>query len=182
VTDVRGLNVLGARFEMTYSPERGEPAKFGPPLRLRLPGFVYLGIALVTAALVFAAHAGLGGTALYAFVVEGDRNRTFGSLPFALVLVTSAAATVLRAHLRGVIVHADGVESRDLAMLGVPRIRKYAWAQIDRLVVSKTEVMLELWNGQYEKLPAVATPEALVLLLERIALGRGIQITRLERF
>jgi hypothetical protein len=176
ITEIRGTV---ARFEMTYSPERGERVKFGPPLRVLVPGFLYLGLAVLAALLIFTAHAGAHGTSLYTFIVEGDRNRPIGSIAFAIVLVTSALATVLRAQMRGVIVHGDGLESRDIALLGVPRIRRFAWAQIDRLVVSETEVMLELWNGTYEKLPAVARPESLVMLLERIAIGRNIQLTRL---
>jgi hypothetical protein len=43
------------------------------------------------------------------------------------------------------------------------------------------QVLLELWDGRYERLPAVGEPKALAELLERIALGRRIQITRLAR-
>jgi hypothetical protein len=39
--------------------------------------------------------------------------------------------------------------------------------------------MFELWNGQYERLPPVRDPAKLGELLERIATGRRIRVTRL---
>jgi hypothetical protein len=38
-----------------------------------------------------------------------------------------------------------------------------------------------MWDGTYERLPAVAEAEKMVDLLERVALGRGRQVTRLDR-
>lgn len=83
--------------------------------------------------------------------------------------------------MRGVIVTKDGVEARYLLALGVPRIKRWAWSQIDRLVLDETDVMLELWDGTYEKLPLVREGKRLAELLERIAAGRGRTVTRLPR-
>ena len=60
------------------------------------------------------------------------------------------------------------------------RIKRWAWPQIDRFVVDETQVMLELWDGTYERLPEVAETAKLVNLLERIAAGRKIQVTKLK--
>lgn len=65
--------------------------------------------------------------------------------------------------------------------IGVPRIRKWTWSQIDRLVVDDEDVMLELWDGSYEKLPKVREGKKLAELLERVAAGRGRPVTRLPR-
>ena len=82
--------------------------------------------------------------------------------------------------MRGVIVTRDSVETRSLSM-GFPRVRRFRWAQIDRVVLDKTDVLFELWNGEYERLPKVHKAEELVDLLERVAIGRGRQVTRLDR-
>ena len=67
-----------------------------------------------------------------------------------------------------------------MLLLGVPRIKSWAWAQIDRLVVDDRGVMLELWDGQYERLPDVAEPARLSSLLEQVALSRNKPVTRLR--
>jgi hypothetical protein len=82
--------------------------------------------------------------------------------------------------MRGVVVTADGVEARYLLAMGVPKIRKWSWAQIDRFVIDDADVMLELWNGTYERLPKVRDGEKLANLLEGIAAARGRAVTRLS--
>jgi hypothetical protein len=62
----------------------------------------------------------------------------------------------------------------------VPRIKKWAWAQIDRLVLDDKGVMLELWDGNYERLPDVADPKGLSDLLEQVAISRSKDVTRLR--
>ncbi len=176
ITDVNGTV---ARFEMAYAPREDERFVFGPPLWQRAPSLVYLGFALGLALAVVTAYQGSSNSALYVWVVEGDRNRPLGSVPLTCLIVFSALATVIRAGMRGVVVTKDGVESRDLLALGVPRIKKWSWAQIDRLVLDDDAVMLELWNGTYEKLPKVREGKRLAELLERVAAGRGRLVTRL---
>lgn len=178
ITDVNGTV---ARFEMAYNPKEDERFVFGPPLWQRAPSLVYLGFALTLAAMVFAAYHGSSNSSLYVWVVEGDRNRPLGSIPLTFLIVFSAFATVVRAGMRGVVVTKNGVEARYILALGVPRIRKWSWSQIDRLVVDDEDVMLELWDGQYEKLPRVREGRKLAELLERVAAGRGRPVTRLPK-
>jgi hypothetical protein len=176
ITDVNGTV---AHFEMAYNPNDRTRYAFGPPVWQRVPSLVYLACALALACVVAVAYSGSSNSSLYVRIVEGDRNRPFGSVPLTFLVVLSAVGTVLRAGLRGVIVTRDGVEARYLLSLGVPRIRKWSWAQIDRLVIDERDVMLELWNGSYEKLPAVRESKKLGDLLERIASARGRTVTRL---
>lgn len=176
ITEVNGTI---ARFGMAYNLEPGSRLVFGPPLRMRLPSFVYLGVAMVGLLGVLSAYAS-PGSRLHALVVEGDRQRPISALAFALILLVSAIGTVLRAHMRGVLLHADGIEARDLMTLGIPRIRKWAWAQISRMVVDDDGVLLELWNGAYARLPQVASPREMGERLEHLGIARGIQVTRLK--
>lgn len=176
VTDAGGTV---ARFEMAYSPEPDDRFRFGPPLSQRAGSLLFLLFALVLASAVLIAYAGYGPNGLLAWVVEGDKNRPLGSVPLSVFILLSAIGTVIRAGMRGVIVTAEGIEARYLLPMGVPRIRKWSWAQIDRLIVDEDDVMLELWNGAYEKLPRVRDGEKLGRLLTRIATARGRQVTRL---
>jgi hypothetical protein len=179
ITDVNGTV---ARFEMAYNPREDERLVFGPPLWQRAPSLVYLGFALALAGAVFAAyHGATSNSSLYVWVVEGDRNRAMGAVPLVSLVVLSAFATVIRAGMRGVIVSRDGVEARYLLALGVPRIKRWTWSQIDRLVLDEEDVMLELWDGSYERLPRVRDGKGLASLLERVAAGRGRVVTRLPR-
>ncbi|WP_394824546.1 hypothetical protein [Pendulispora albinea] len=168
-----------ARFEMSYSLSPGDRLTFGPPLRMRLPSFVYLAISLVALALVLIAYSSSSNSRLYVWLVEGDKTRPLSSLAFALILVASAVGTVLRAHMRGVVVRRDGLEARYLLAMGIPRIRQWTWPQISRLILDEKDVLLELWDNRYERLPEVATPKEFHELLERLGAAHGIQITRL---
>lgn len=171
ITEVNGTV---ARFEMAYNPNPDDRFVFGPPIWQRLPSLLFLGFAGVVATAALIAHNGATNTALYRFIVA--ENRT----PLVFVIVLAAIATFVRAGLRGVIVTSDGVETRSLSM-GFPRVKRYRWAQIDRVVLDKEDVLFELWNGQYERLPKVNKADEMVNLLERVAIGRGRQVTRLDR-
>jgi hypothetical protein len=177
VTDVNGTV---ARFEMAYSPPEGEKTKFGPPLSQRLPSLVFVGLAVVMIAGVLVVQAGPSGSYLFRFIVEGDRGRPFSAQTLSFIVLACAVGTVLRAQMRGVIVRFDGLEARYLLAAGIPRIRRWAWTQIERVVLDDTQVMLELWNGQYERLPQVAEPKKMGELLERICASRKIRVTRLK--
>ncbi|MEO8874559.1 MAG: hypothetical protein ABI461_03145 [Polyangiaceae bacterium] len=179
VTDVNGTV---ARFDMTYSAAAdGAPTVFGPPLRQRIPSFIYLGFAIAAAIGIFAAPAAPRGSFLFRFVVEGDSGRPISAAAIALILIASAVGTVIRAHMRGVIVKREGLEARYLLALGFPRIRKWTWAQIHRLVLDDESAMLELWDSAYARLPDVADTKGLVHLLEQIGHARAIQVTRLKK-
>jgi hypothetical protein len=177
VTDVHGSV---ARFEMAYSPPGGEKVKFGPPLMQRLPSVVFVALALAMVAVVFIAEGGSSSSRIHAFIVDGDRGRPLSAQTLAFIVLASSIGTFLRARMRGVIVKPDGIEARYLLPMGIPKIRRWAWSQIERMVVDDTQVMFELWNGQYERLPAVAEPKKLSELLEHIAATRNLRLTRLR--
>ncbi len=101
VTDVNGTV---ARFEMAYNAGSDGPTQFGPPLRQRIPSFLYLAFAGALAAVVFSAPAAPRGSFIFRFVVEGDNGRPISAAGIALILIASAVGTVIRAHMRGVIV------------------------------------------------------------------------------
>lgn len=171
ITEVNGTV---ARFEMAYNPEPEERFVFGPPVWQRLPSFVFLGFAAVLGVTTFLAWHASHDSELYRFVVLGNRT------PFAMIVCMAAVATFIRSGLRGVIVTREGVETRTLS-LGFPRVRKHRWAQIDRVILDGESVLFELWNGTYERLPKVHEGAKLVEILERVAIGKGRQITRLDR-
>lgn len=177
ITEVNGSV---AKFEMAYNPERSDRFSFGIPTATRIPGYLFLAFAICIALTVFAAQHGSSNSSLYRWVVEGDRNRVIGSAPLAFIIMFAAIGNVLKNALRGVIVTGDAIEIRVL-YAGVPKVKRWTWAQIDRLVVDDASVMLELWDGTYERLPKVRDAKKLSDLLASIATARGRTVTRLER-
>ena len=120
VTDVNGTI---ARFEMTYSPPAGERAE----VRAADRGAHSLGD-LPDRARSCSAPSSSTRTrrprprlVLFVWVVEGDRGRPLSASVLAVIVVVSALATVLRTHMRGVLVSDDWVEARYLLPLGIPR-------------------------------------------------------------
>jgi hypothetical protein len=175
VTDVNGTI---ARFEMTYSPPSGEKEKFGPPLRSRIPSAIYMAGALVLGSLVLYAYAfAPSSSRLFGWVVEGDRGRPVSAGVLAVVIVVSALATVVRTHMRGVLVSDEWVEARYLLPLGIPRARRWGWPQVLRVVVDGPRVAFELWDGSFERLPEVAKGRELVELIARHAHRLRIDVT-----
>jgi hypothetical protein len=158
---------------MTYRPAE---TAFGPPLSVRLPSFVYLALALVVAALVVAGEMSGAGTFLHYYVVEKDLNRIVGSRMLAIVLTLSALASVLRASMRGVRIRADGIEFRDVVSIVVPRVKRYKWAQIDRVVLDQQSIAVDLWDGTRALLPPVADRAGLATALEKVAHARAIPV------
>lgn len=178
VTEVNGTV---ARFEMAYSPATRGPERFGPPMRQRVGSMLFLAFGLGVAALVLIAYyASSSNSALYVWVVEGDRSRPLPAPILAFLVCVSGLGTLIRARMRGVVVHVDGIEARYLLPMGVPRVKRWAWAQIERVVLDDDGAMLELWDSTYERLPDVARPRELGALLERIAGSRRIVVTRLD--
>jgi hypothetical protein len=180
VTDVNGSV---ARFEMTYSPpaEGHVRAKFGPPWRTRLPSALYLALALALGAVVLYGYTVAPSSSIvFGWVVERDRGRQLSASVLAVVIVVSALATVLRTHMRGVLVAEEWVEARYLLPLGIPKARRWGWPQVLRVVVDGTRVAFELWDGSFERLPEVAKDRELVELIVRQAQRRRIQVTALD--
>jgi hypothetical protein len=178
---------------MTYRPEGS--VSFSPPFTERLPSYGYLLFALAVTALIVYGQNASSNSWLFHYVVEGDRNRLISSSVCAIILFCSALAAVLREQMRGVIVHPDGIEMRELLPLGWPRIKRVHWSQIDRLFVPSSTgegaaekaqqdrpdakgrtIRLDLWDGSTAWLPRVADGMRLAVLLEKVALARAIPI------
>jgi hypothetical protein len=166
---------------MTYRPERR--VAFGPPIRQRLPSFAYLAFAAVVCGVIVYGQYAPSSSIFFHYVVEGDRGRIVPSSVCAIVLMTSALAAVIREQMRGVIVHPEGIDVRELLSLGWPRVRRFHWQQIDRMFLpsavsdapAKT-IRLDLWDGTQTWLPDVARASELGVILERVALARAIPI------
>ncbi|WP_437576477.1 hypothetical protein [Sorangium sp. So ce887] len=179
---------------MTYRPEKR--IAFGPPMKERIPALLYLGFALTVSAVIFYGQNAPSSSRIFQYVVEGDRHRLVPSSVCAIILCVSALAMVLREQMRGVIVHPDGIELRELLGFGLPRVRRFAWSQIDRMAVPSAQstagaaggagaanggklasnVRLDLWDGSRTWLPDVGDRIALSVMLERVALARAIPI------
>jgi hypothetical protein len=179
---ITGVHGTVAHFEMSYSPPSGEKTKFGPPLAERIPSALYLAAAVLMAAIVSYAYGfAPSSSRLFSWVVEGDRNRPISADILATVVVVSAVATVIRTHMRGVLVGDDWIEARYLLAFGIPRARRWGWPQVLRVIIDGANVGFEFWDGSFERLPKVARSAELVSLLRQHADRRHIDITVLER-
>ncbi len=175
VTDVNGSI---AHFEMSYSPPASGRSKFGPPFSTRIPSIAYLVAALVLGGVVaYAYDAAPSGSWLFGWVVEGDRGRPISAQVLAIVIVISALGTVLRTHMRGVLISEEWIEARYLLPFGIPRSRRWAWPQINRIVLDGHRVGLELWDGTFEHLPPVGRGRDLSQLIMQHAYRRKIDVT-----
>jgi len=168
-------------FDMTYRPERR--ISFGPPLRQRLASFAYLAFAVAVCGVIVYGQRAPSSSRLFHYVVEGDRGRIIPSSVCAIILICSALAGVLREQMRGVILHPEGIDVRELLSLGWPRVRRFHWSQIDRVCVPSAQgaaapmtIRLDLWDGTRTWLPDVARANELGMMLERVALARAIPI------
>jgi len=177
ITEVNGTV---ARFDMSFAPDKPLRRTFIAPFKARAPSLVFLAFAFVVAGIVLAAYNGSSSSRLFVWIVEGDRNRPLGAQPLSVLILVSALGTVLRSWMRGVIVTNEGIETREVLLFGVPRLKRWVWPQIDRLVLDDRGVMLELWDGQYERLPSVEDQKGLSDLLEAVAQNREKQVTRLK--
>jgi hypothetical protein len=159
---------------MTYRPAE---AFFGAPWVARFPSLVYLLVALVAVALVIIAERSPADSWLYANIVAQDMRRFISARTFAGVLLVSALASTLRAGMRGVRVRGDAIEYRDIVALAWPKVRRYKWAQIDRIVLdSPRHISLDLWDGTRALLPAVSDRAGLSAALEKVAAARAIPV------
>ena len=173
---------------MTYRPA-GSIA-FGPPMKDRLPSFVYLGFALLMLAFIIYAQNSPSNSIFFQYIVEGDSQRILPASVCAIIVLVSAVAAVLRTQMRGVVVHPDGIVVRELLTLGWPRVRRLHWSQIDRVSVPPAKprptpvnespvipgIRLDLWDGTRTRLPPVSDAIGLAVMLEKVALARAIPI------
>jgi hypothetical protein len=179
ITDVNGTI---ARFDMTYEPpSAGEKTKFGPPRRARIPSALYLLASVVFGVVTLCAYNAPTGSWLFRWAVEGDHVRPLSVSVIAIILLVSSLATVLRTHMRGVIVTDDWVEARSLLPLGIPRAKRWGWPQVTRLVVDGDRVGFDMYDGSFERLPEVADGKAMAQLMMHHAARLRVDVTVLER-
>jgi hypothetical protein len=179
ITDVHGTI---ARFEMSYEPpSAGEKTKFGPPMRSRIPSAIYLVCAVVFGIVTWCAYSAPSSSKLFVWAVEGDRMRPLSLSVIAVIVLVSAAATVLRTHMRGVIITDDWIEARYLLPLGIPRAKRWGWPQVTRVVLDGQRVGFEMYDGSFERLPDVADGSGLVQLVMHHAARMRLDVTCLER-
>lgn len=161
-------------FDMTYRPE---VAVFGPRWSRRLPSLIYLALALCVGALVLVGENSGSGSELFNFVVAQDARRVMGMRTLAFVLLIGSVASVVRTGMYGVRIYPDGVEAREIHSMFIPRVRRYRWPQMERIILDlKTTVALDLWDGSRAFLPPVADLAGLVAALERVAAARAIPV------
>jgi hypothetical protein len=159
---------------MTYRPAA---TSFGPPFLLRVPSILYGVLAVVAVIIVLVAEGSPPTSWLFVNVVQRGLRGFMSARVFAGCLVVGAVASLLRANMRGVRVRPDGVEYRDVVSLGIPRLRRFKWAQIDRVILDAgRHVALDLWDGTRAFLPDVSDRSSLAATLEKVAHARAIPV------
>jgi hypothetical protein len=159
---------------MTYQPEE---CAFGPPWTARIPSLLYLFSAAAVGILVLVGENSGSNTVLFDYVVAQDPDRVMSIRTLSLVLLIGAISSVARASMRGVRVYPDGVEAREVHNFVVPRVRRYKWPQMERIVLDmKSGVALDLWDGSRAFLPDVSNRTKLESTLERVAAARAIPV------
>jgi hypothetical protein len=157
---------------MSYAPKRR--MAFGPPLRAWLLPAIYAVLAVCFVAVVLYAWSVPSGSWLFRYVVEGDAHRWLGARTLAALVLLGAIAVLARTSMRGVVIHADGIEARYVVSLGWPKVESYSWMQIDRIAFDAGQVSLQLWDGSRQLLPPVRNVAGLAQALEHIGAARAI--------
>ena len=161
-------------FDMTYRPAE---TAFGPPLVAHLPSAFYLLCAVAAVVTVFVAYQAPAGSFLYQQIVDRSMRGVIGARTVSLLLLAGAVSSLIKTSMRGVRIRPDGLEFRDVVSLGIPRLRRYKWAQIDRILLdAPSAIVLELWDGTHAYLPEVNDREQLGAALEKVALARAIPV------
>ena len=158
---------------MSYRPAE---ATFGPPWSVRLPTFVHVLVALVVIVLVVLGERSPSNSWLFTYIVEQDAHRVVGARVLAIALAVSSTASIIRLSMRGVQIRHDGIEYRDVVSFTIPRVRRYKWAQIDRVLLDQETLALELWDGRRAFLPPVRDRARLAATLEKVAAARAIPV------
>jgi hypothetical protein len=161
-------------FDMTYRPAE---TAFGPPLVSHLPSLFYLLLSVGAVVTVFIAYQSPAGSFLYNQIVERSMQSMVGARTVSWLLVAGAVSSLIKTSMRGVRIRPDGLEFREVVALGLPRLRRYKWAQIDRILLDpQRAIVIELWDGNHADLPEVADRDALSAALEKVALARAIPV------
>lgn len=157
---------------MTYRPTE---EFFGPPLVVRMPAFIHGGLAMLILGLVFVVERGSQDSALYHYMFQ--KKHLIDTHLAAALFALSSLLSMLRDGMRGVRIRPNFVEYRELLSAVWPRVRRYRWAQIDRVVFEPSgSISVDLWDGRREILPSVRRPDELRAVLERLALARAIPV------
>jgi len=159
---------------MTYRPAE---TVFGPPFVVRIPSFIYLGCALAAVVVVMMAEQSQPGSFLYVHILERSAQGFIGARTVAALLVIGSLAAILQSGMRGVRIRGDGVEYRDMITIGIPRVRRVKWAQIDCIVLNLPHaIAFDLWDGSRAYLPVVSDRARLSATLEQVAAARAIPV------
>lgn len=157
---------------MTYRPTE---EFFGPPLSARIPAFIHGGLSVLLLGLVFAVERGPKDAALYQYMFQ--KKHLIDTHLAASLFALSSVLSMLRDSMRGVRIRPNFVEYRELLSAMWPKVRRYRWAQIDRVVFEPSgSILVDLWDGRREILPEVRDPGELRVVLERLALARAIPV------
>jgi hypothetical protein len=164
-------------FDMSFRPE--ESRRFGPERRSCWPAYLFLIGALGFLLFVAYGYVAEPGTFAHRYVIEAAGRRSLSAGTFATIILAAGIGSVIRTHMRGVVLHPDGIETLDLLVLGWPKIERYGWAQIDKFHFDAGAelISVDLWNGQTSVLPRVADRRNLVEALAFVAEARAIPYT-----
>ena len=160
---------------MAYRPL--EAQRFGPSLRSCVIAYGYAALTVLFAAFVLYAYTAPPGSWAHRVMLD---HASSGLPPtwFALAALASGGAAVMQAHLRGVLLHPDGIETFEFASFGFPRVRRFDWPVIDRFRFdTRSTVTLDLWDGSHAFLPVVDDRAALTRALAYVAMARAIPFT-----
>ena len=161
-------------FDMTYRPAE---TVFGPPFAVKIPALIYLACALAAVTVVLLAESSPAGSWLYVNITERGVRGPIGARTVALFLMAGRVAAVIRSNMRGVRIRGDGLEYRDVVALGIPKLRRFKWAQIDGIILDGPRtIALDLWDGTRTFLPEVGDRAALSAVLEKVGHARAIPV------
>lgn len=159
---------------MTYRPDE---TVFGPPFVVRIPSFLYLALAIAVVVIVMVAERSEPGSFLYVHVIERGVQGFISAQTVAIVLLVGAVASIIQSSMRGVRIRGDGVEYRDMVTIGIPRVKRVRWAQMDRILLDLPHtIAIDLWDGTRAYLPEVSDRAALSATLEKVAAARAIPV------
>jgi hypothetical protein len=105
ITEINGSI---ARFSMAYEPEKAGPLRFGPPAKHLFWSYLFAALSLGLLGVAAAGYLGSSNSALFKWMVEGDRSRALPAWVLALVIAACGIGTALRARMLGVLINGNG--------------------------------------------------------------------------
>lgn len=159
---------------MTYRPAE---TVFGPPFVVRVPSFLYLACAIAAVVVLMMAERSDPGSFLYVQIMERSAQGFISARTVVALMVIGALAAIVQSGMRGVRIRGDGVEYRDMITIGIPRVRRVKWAQMDCIVLNLPQaIAIDLWDGSRAYLPVVSDRARLSATLEQVAAARAIPV------